>query len=85
MVNVDEKNGCATVIFEKEDILVPRVFLKLKPRRTLENGMIITIVDKTVFGISPLSMFIVLSPACVFPMCRLISDERLAVLSKLIK
>ena len=50
MVNVDEKNGCATVIFDKENILVPRVFLKLKPRRTLENGMIITIVDKTVFG-----------------------------------
>ena len=50
MVNVDEKNGCATVIFDKEYILVPRVFLKLKPRWTLENGMIITIVDKTVFG-----------------------------------
>ena len=79
------KNGCATVIFEKEYILVPRVFLKLKPRWTLENGMIITIVDKTVFGISPLSIFIVLSSECVFPMCRLSGDERLAVLSKLIE
>ena len=82
MVNVDVKNGCATVIFDKEYILVPRVFLKLKPRWTLENGMIITTVDKTVFGMSPLSMFIVLSPACVFPMCRLSGDERAAVLSR---
>lgn len=38
--------------------------------------------DKTVFGTSPLSMFIVLSPACVFPMCRLSGDERAAVLSR---
>ena len=83
MVNVDEKNGCATVIFEKEDILVPRVFLKLKPRRTLENGMIITIfVIKLFSAMSPLSMIIVLSPACVFLMCRLSGDERAAVLSR---
>ena len=83
MVNVYEKNGCATVIFEKEDILVPRVFLKLKPRRTLENGMIITIfVIKLFSAMSPLSMIIVLSPACVFLMCRLSGDERAAVLSR---
>ena len=83
MVNVYEKNGCATVIFEKEDILVPRVFLKLKPRRTLENGMIITIfVIKLFSAMSPLSMFIVLSPACVFLMCRLSGDEWAAVLSR---
>ena len=73
------------MIFDKEYILVPWAFLKIKPRWTLENGMISTIVDKTAFGISPLSMFIVLSPACVFPMCRLSSDERLAVLSGIIE
>ena len=83
MVNVYEKNGCATVIFEKEDILVPRVFLKLKPRWTLESGMIITIfVIKLFSAMSPLSMIIVLSPACVFLMCRLSGDERAAVLSR---
>ena len=83
MVNVYEKNGCATVIFEKEDILVPRVFLKLKPRWTLENGMITTIfVIKLFSAMSPLSMIIVLSPACVFLMCRLSGDERAAVLSR---
>ena len=84
MVNVYEKNGCATVIFEKEDILVPRVFLKLKPRWTLENGMmIITIfVIKLFSAMSPLSMIIVLSPACVFLMCRLSGDERAALLSR---
>ena len=82
MVNVDEKNGCATVIFDKENILVPRVFLKLKPRWTLENGMITIIVIKLFSAMSPLSMIIVLSPACVLPMCRLSGDERAAVLSR---
>ena len=82
MVNVDVKNGCATVIFDKEYILVPRVFLKLKPRRTLENGMITIFVIKLFSAMSPLSMIIVLSPACVFPMCRLSGDERAAVLSR---
>ena len=67
MVNVDVKNGCATVIFEKEYILVPRVFLKLKPRWTLENGMIITTVDKTVFGNEPTEYDYSTQPCMCFP------------------
>ena len=83
MVNVDVKNGCATVIFEKEYILVPRVFLKLKPRWTLENGMIITTVDKTVFGNEPTEYDYKYSALHVFsPMCRLSGGERAAVLSR---
>ena len=67
MVNVDVKNGCATVIFDKEYILVPRVFLKLKPRWTLENGMITIFVIKLFSAMSPLSMIISTQPCMCFP------------------
>ena len=36
------------------------------------------------FGMSPLSMFKILSPACVFPMCRLSGDGRSVLLRRLI-
>ena len=70
MVNVYEKNGCATVIFEKERYFDASGLSKVKTpmdiRKWHDNYYI---CDKTVFGNEPIEYELSYSALHVFSLC----------------